>query len=168
MKLLFPKQNYNVQSPRSYAHDICERFIYFQDRSAYSAAGKYVDRFWEYINRSQIHECRNWDWGRAIPRNGIHNGYFLWSVDITLLPIQEYIRYVQKMAGNNVELRNLIANSKVKIYGTLGYNDFNNLVLSGRWWMHNLILKHIFFYPFRLRLHSKVVKVLILWCRKNS
>ncbi len=32
---------------------ICERFIYSHDRSAYSAAGKYVDRSWEYINRSQ-------------------------------------------------------------------------------------------------------------------
>ncbi len=31
MKLLFPKQNYNVLSPRSYIH-ICERFICFQDR----------------------------------------------------------------------------------------------------------------------------------------
>jgi hypothetical protein len=31
---------------------VCERFIYYQDRSAYSAAGKYVDRSWEYINRS--------------------------------------------------------------------------------------------------------------------
>jgi hypothetical protein len=27
------------------------------DQSAYSAAGKYVDRSWEYINRSQTHEC---------------------------------------------------------------------------------------------------------------
>jgi hypothetical protein len=32
---------------------ICGRYIFFQDRSAYSAAGKYVDRSWEYINRSQ-------------------------------------------------------------------------------------------------------------------
>ncbi len=32
---------------------------------------KYVDRFWEYINRSQTHECGNWGWGRAIPRKGI-------------------------------------------------------------------------------------------------
>jgi hypothetical protein len=39
----------------------CERFIYSQDRSAYSAAGKYVDRFWEYINRSQTYECGNRD-----------------------------------------------------------------------------------------------------------
>jgi hypothetical protein len=31
---------------------ICERLIYFQDRSAYSAAGKYVDRSWEYMYKS--------------------------------------------------------------------------------------------------------------------
>jgi hypothetical protein len=40
---------------------ICERFIYFQDQSAYSAAGKYVDRFWEYISRSQTSVRGNWD-----------------------------------------------------------------------------------------------------------
>jgi hypothetical protein len=34
---------------------------------------KYVDRSWEYINRSQTHECRKWGcWGRAIPRKGIY------------------------------------------------------------------------------------------------
>jgi hypothetical protein len=32
----------------------------------------FVDRSWEYINRSPIHECRNWGWGRAIPRKGIY------------------------------------------------------------------------------------------------
>jgi hypothetical protein len=26
---------------------ICERFLYFQDQSAYFAAGKYVDRSWD-------------------------------------------------------------------------------------------------------------------------
>ncbi len=44
---------------------------------------KYVDRSWEYINRSQKHECGNWDWGRAIPRKGIHKRDFrcsAWSV----------------------------------------------------------------------------------------
>ncbi len=30
-------------------------------RPAYSAAGKQVDLSLEYINRSQIHECGNWD-----------------------------------------------------------------------------------------------------------
>jgi hypothetical protein len=45
MTLLFPKQNYNVQSPSSYIHIcICEGFIYFQVQSANSAAGKYVGR----------------------------------------------------------------------------------------------------------------------------
>jgi hypothetical protein len=38
------------------------------DGSAYSAAGKYVDRSCEYIRCSQTHECGNWDRGRAIPR----------------------------------------------------------------------------------------------------
>ncbi len=33
---------------------------------------KYEDRSWEYINRSQTHECGYWGWGRAIPRKGIH------------------------------------------------------------------------------------------------
>ncbi len=46
------------------------------DQSAYSAARKYVDPSWEYINRSQTHECGNWYWGRAIPRKGIHKWDF--------------------------------------------------------------------------------------------
>ncbi len=58
---------------------ICKRFIYFQVESAFSAAGKYVDRSLEYINRSQTHKCGNWDWGRAIPRKGIHKRDFPWS-----------------------------------------------------------------------------------------
>ncbi len=33
---------------------------------------KYVDRSWEYVNRSQTHESGKWDWGHAIPRKGIH------------------------------------------------------------------------------------------------
>jgi hypothetical protein len=66
---------------------ICYRFKYFLDRSAYSAARKYVDRSWEYINRSRTHEWGNWDWGHAIPRKGIYiNGIFLsvWALDNTL------------------------------------------------------------------------------------
>jgi hypothetical protein len=42
---------------------------------------KYVDRSWKYINRSQTHECWNWDWGRDIPRKGIYKGDFRCSVD---------------------------------------------------------------------------------------
>ncbi len=64
----------------------CERFITSHKRSVYSAAGKYVDRSWEYINRSQIHECGNWDWSRAIPvlGIGIHKWDFRCSAVITL------------------------------------------------------------------------------------
>ncbi len=39
-----------------------------------------MDRSWEYINGSQTHECGNWDWGRAIPRKGIHKWNFPCSV----------------------------------------------------------------------------------------
>ncbi len=55
---------------------VCERFLYLHDLSAYSAAGKYVDRSWEYINRSQTRECRNWEWGRSIPFLEIHKWGF--------------------------------------------------------------------------------------------
>ncbi len=41
---------------------------------------KYVDRSWEYRNLSQTHECGNWGWGRAIPREGIHKWDFRCSV----------------------------------------------------------------------------------------
>jgi hypothetical protein len=41
---------------------------------------KYVDRSWEYINRSQTHECVNWDWGRAIRRKELHKWNFRCSV----------------------------------------------------------------------------------------
>ncbi len=46
--------------PRSQIPHSCisQRFIHSHDRSAYFAA-KYVGRSWEYINRSQIHECVN-------------------------------------------------------------------------------------------------------------
>ncbi len=41
---------------------------------------KYVDRSWDYVNRSQTHECGNWGWGRAISRKGIHKWDFRCSV----------------------------------------------------------------------------------------
>ncbi len=62
MKLLPKKQNYKVLSPSSYTHiSVRNLYMYFQDRSAYIAARKYMDKSWEYINRSQTHECGNWD-----------------------------------------------------------------------------------------------------------
>ena len=56
---------------------VCERFIYSHDRSTYSAAGKYVDQSWEYINRSQTHECRNWTEAAQFPGKENVNGIFV-------------------------------------------------------------------------------------------
>jgi hypothetical protein len=60
-------QNFETNIPRKgisgsqsqFQHScVCERFIYSHDRSAYSVGGKkYEDRSWDYINRSQTHEC---------------------------------------------------------------------------------------------------------------
>ncbi len=81
MKLLFPKQDFNFLSPSSFTHiSVRDLYVYYQDQSAYSAAWKGVDRSWEYINCSQTHECGNWDWGRAVPRKGIHKWDFPCSV----------------------------------------------------------------------------------------
>ncbi len=41
---------------------------------------QYVDRFWEYLNRSQRHECGNWDWASVFPSIGIHKWDFRGSV----------------------------------------------------------------------------------------
>ncbi len=45
-----------------------------------------MGRTWEYRDRSQRHECGNWDWGRVIPRKGIHKWDFRCSVLLTALP----------------------------------------------------------------------------------
>ncbi len=65
-KQIFPEKELRGLCPNF--QFMCLWAIYYSyDRSAYSAAGKYVDQSWEYINISQIHEYGNWDWGRAIP-----------------------------------------------------------------------------------------------------
>jgi hypothetical protein len=55
-KQIFPEEELRGLIPNIHIH------VSVSDRSAYSAAVKCVDRsFWEYINRSQTHECGNWD-----------------------------------------------------------------------------------------------------------
>jgi hypothetical protein len=39
-----------------------------------------LDQSWEYINRSQIHECRNWERGRVVSFLGIFVSNFRYSV----------------------------------------------------------------------------------------
>ncbi len=57
IKLLFQNQNYNVLSPSSYIH-ISMRDLYI---SRIGLPILHVDQSWEYICRSQTHECGNWD-----------------------------------------------------------------------------------------------------------
>ncbi len=45
---------------------VCERSVCSHNRSTYFPAAEKADPSWEYINRSQKHECRNWDCGRAV------------------------------------------------------------------------------------------------------
>ncbi len=82
---LFPKQNHNVLSPNSCAH-ISGRDLYISRISlSILLQPKYLDRSWEYINRSQTHECGNWDWCRAIPRKGINKWDFRCSAVCRML-----------------------------------------------------------------------------------
>jgi hypothetical protein len=60
---------------------VCARFLYSHDQSTYSATGKYVDCFREYINRSQTHEHGNSDLVRVIPFLGIHKWDFCCSAE---------------------------------------------------------------------------------------
>ncbi len=81
LKQIFPEKELRSLNPNFHIHVSVSDLIYSHDRSADSAAGKNVDRSWEYINRSQTHECGNWDWGRAIPFLGIYiNRIFRCSV----------------------------------------------------------------------------------------
>ena len=41
---------------------------------------KYVYQSWEHMNRSQIHECGNWERGRAVSFLGIFVSNFRYSI----------------------------------------------------------------------------------------
>ncbi len=52
MKEIFKEKELRDHSPNFHIHvSVCDRFIYSHDRSAYSAAGKYMDRSWEIAHR---------------------------------------------------------------------------------------------------------------------
>ena len=75
----------------------------------YSAAEKYLS--WEYINRSQTHECGNWDRGHAIPYLGTHKWDFRCSVltrcgfwhnpNLTKCPIEKLSCFNKLLPGTN-------------------------------------------------------------------
>jgi hypothetical protein len=61
---------------------------------------KFVHQSWDYINRSQTHECRNWGWGRAIPRKGIHKWDFRCSVE----PTWRYVKCCRRRCNDMMSI----------------------------------------------------------------
>ncbi len=79
-KQIFPEKEYRGLSPNFYIHVSVSNIYLPTIGLPIFCWRKYVDRSWDYINRSQTHECWNWGWGRAIPRKGIHKWDFRCSV----------------------------------------------------------------------------------------
>jgi hypothetical protein len=111
LKRIFPERELRSLNTNFHIHVAVSDLIYSHNRSAYSAAGKNVNRSWEYINRSQTHECGNWDWGRAIPFLGIYiNGIFRCSVVcrgyicLWILPQHIYVLCTEHMAYGTYRL----------------------------------------------------------------
>ncbi len=78
----YQKRNIGVSVPFSTFMCLWANYIFPQWVCLFCRR-KYVDRSWEYINRSQTHECGNWGWGRAIPRKGIYKRNCCCSVERT-------------------------------------------------------------------------------------
>jgi hypothetical protein len=70
-------QERNCASTVPFPHsEVSERFIYSHDRSAYSAAGKYGDRSWEYMNRRHVNVEIGTEAAR-LPEKECINGIFV-------------------------------------------------------------------------------------------
>ncbi len=77
---IFPEKELRGHNPNFHIYVSVGIYI-FSPSICLSCCRKYVDRSREYLNRSQTHECGNWNWGRAIPRKGINKCNFRCSVD---------------------------------------------------------------------------------------
>ncbi len=64
-----PRKGIARHQPKCPHSCVCERSIYW---STYFPSAEYADRSCKYINRTQKHECRNWDCGRPVPILGIY------------------------------------------------------------------------------------------------
>ncbi len=74
LKQIFPEKELRGHSPNSYIHvSVSDLYIPTIGRLPILLQG----RLWEYIDRSQTHECGHCDWGRAIPFLEIHRSKFL-------------------------------------------------------------------------------------------
>ncbi len=70
LKQIFPEMKLRGLVPNFYIRKYVSAFIYSNDRSANVVQqNRRTHRSWEYINPSQIHECRNWERGSFISGN---------------------------------------------------------------------------------------------------
>jgi hypothetical protein len=67
--------------------NLWEIYIFPGSVCLFLAAAEHVDWSWEYLNRWETHECRNWDWGRVITLLGIHNLDFRYRALLTILSL---------------------------------------------------------------------------------
>jgi hypothetical protein len=78
-KQIFPKMKLCGLVPTFCIH-ISVSDLYIPKISPPTLLFAFVDRSWDYIHRSQIHECRNWERGRAVSFLGIFVSNFQYSV----------------------------------------------------------------------------------------
>jgi hypothetical protein len=105
LKQIFPKKEYRGLSPNFHIHvSVSKLYIRWVCLFCWR---KYVDWSWEYINRSQTHECRNWGWGRAIPRKGIYKRNCRCSV---LSSLKVFARNWIVFAGKETEAQTSLRN----------------------------------------------------------
>jgi hypothetical protein len=69
-------------SPNSYVHVSVSDFIYFHNRSAYSAAGKKVEQSWEYIKIAHRYTNVGTEGAQFLLREYINRIFF--AVDLIL------------------------------------------------------------------------------------
>jgi hypothetical protein len=85
-KQIFPEKEVCGVSPNFHIHvSVSDLYIPRSDCLFCCRKIQYVDRSWEYINRSQTLESGNWDRGLAISRKGIHKWDFRCSAVQTII-----------------------------------------------------------------------------------
>ncbi len=71
-KQIFPEMKFRGLVPNFCVHvSVSNLYIPTIGPPTFICYIAFADRSWEYINRSQIHECRNWEQGRAVSFLGI-------------------------------------------------------------------------------------------------
>jgi hypothetical protein len=130
---------------------VCERFIYSQDRSTYFPAAEKADPSWEFINRSQTHECGNWDCGRASPFLGIFVSVFrfcffaVWRRNVRVVAARQ-----TALPGGSVQQPDAIAGfippmKDLKLGLRTSFIDLIVVKLASRWILRQLLkfIKHL-------------------------